>query len=71
MKDYGWIFLFKCQIDQIQVLSSEVKINANSVWGALRGLETFSQLTFITKDGKVMNNLIQLSMLITKLNKNL
>lgn len=34
-------------------MSGIAKLKAKSVWGAIRGLDTFSQLTFFTPDKKV------------------
>lgn len=39
---------------ELRVNSGIAKIKANSVWGAVRGMETFSQLTFISSK-KVKN----------------
>jgi hypothetical protein len=36
--------------DELKVSTYQATIKAKSVWGAIRGLETFSQLTFFTND---------------------
>lgn len=46
-------------IDQIKIENSYGLIIAENVWGALNGLETFSQLFFITDDNYVRILLIK------------
>lgn len=41
------------KIDNLTVNSKGAELYSESVWGALRGLETFSQLTYFTDDNKV------------------
>jgi len=41
---------------ELQILTGSAKLKANSVWGAIRGLETFSQLTYLTDDKKLAIN---------------
>jgi len=36
--------------DDLTVYASSINLNANTVWGALRGLETFSQIIFKRND---------------------
>lgn len=39
--------------DELKISSGIARLYSNSVWGAIRGIETFSQLTFITDLKKV------------------
>ena len=46
-------------IDNITIKNSYGRIVADNVWGALNGLETFSQLLYITEDNYVRILLIR------------
>ena len=47
-------FVFFFISDDLTVDASGINLNANTVWGALRGLETFSQIIF-TRNSQVIN----------------
>lgn len=49
-----YIFLFSEIPDEIQINSSSGMLIASYVWGILRGLETFSQLVTIDRDGSTV-----------------
>ena len=40
-------------VDSLNVTAGQSKLSSQSVWGALRGLETFSQLVYQDDDGMV------------------
>ena len=39
--------------DEIEINNGTAHLNAETVWGVLRGLESFSQLTYVTEEKKV------------------
>ena len=51
-------------IDDLSVSGDSSKLSAKSIWGILRGLETFSQLIYEAADGSVRNLLLNLSILL-------
>ena len=40
-------------VDFLTISSSGAQLSAPAIWGALRGLETFSQLIYYSTDGNV------------------
>jgi hypothetical protein len=56
--------LKNCQ-DELKISNGLCKIRSNSVWGAIRGLETFSQLTYISDDNKVICIKYQIKVIIS------
>ena len=45
-------------IDTLSVKTGSAELTANAVWGAIRGLETFSQIVFQDATGLVSYRLI-------------
>ena len=47
---------FNLILDEIKISAPVSKLNAKSVWGAIRGLETFSQLSYLNSERKIVIN---------------
>ena len=45
--------VYRLFADTLRVISKVALVEANSVWGLLRGLETFSQLVYINSQNYV------------------
>ena len=43
----------RCRSDSLTVTRGQAELQAESVWGALRGLETFSQLIYMDDNHSV------------------
>lgn len=45
---------FFFRTDEIKIKNSSGLLSASSIWGILRGLETFSQLVYLETDGSTV-----------------
>lgn len=41
--------------DDLKISESEGLLESNSIWGILRGIESFSQLLYLSPDGRAVN----------------
>jgi len=52
-KIYLYLNLIYFKKDEIEINNGTVNLNTETVWGVLRGLESFSQLTYVTEKKQV------------------